>query len=459
MLTGTDIFDIIYELVGSKADREDLAAGRKHIARMKTQSSIKTQAKNLILQYPMLFSDDNSTSSMELISRAMEADYTSLMLVVLNKELSYYMDSSASSLEDILKKYHTNIDASRGLGIVNEQGEDIFLRPFFANVDRAMSKNTLYEACQTLLLTPEECYKRSVLNESIIPKCLLDEAGLTYHKDSVEGVNGGTYITNQNKVRPVMESFDIPLSEDGQSGVEVKSVSRPKRTAQGGSMDAKVSTVDFKKLNNLMPTLVTVKLRLIDKESRTPFEKEAMFGIKAVVHPLKSDDIRYYLANQVKDKFKLFRLIQWTTGEIKLVKDLILNQDAVKKTALDSKYKNTFWWRKLSSLANSSKIKALMNSKNAPIATATMCITMNDVNAIKNKNGIDLLNDMKAVDSIVKNYFLLGFIVVDDATEAVYIWNSDSKSFNYHTFKSIDKYGKERESGLDAMSALKSLLS
>lgn len=459
MLTGTDIFDIIFELVGSSDDKRDLSTGKKHIDRMRSQNSIKSQAKNLILQYPMLFSDDNSTSSMELFSRAMEAEYTSLMLVVLNKELSYYMDSNASSLEDILKKYHTNIDASKGLGIVNEQGEDIFLRPFFANVDRAMSKDTLHEACQNLLLTPEECYKQSVLNESIIPKCLLEEAGITYRNDSTEGVNGGTYFTNQNRVRPLMESFDIPLSEEGESGIEVKKVSRPKRAAQGGSMDAKVTNVDFKKLNNLMPTLVTVRLRLIDKESKTPFEKEAMFGIKAVVHPLKSTDVRYYLANQVKDKFKLFRLIQWTTGEIKLVKDLILNKDAVKKTALDSKYKNTFWWRKLSSLANSSKIKAMLNSKDAPIATATMCITMNDVNAIKNKNGIDLLNDMKAVDSIVRNYFLLGFAIIDDATEAVYIWNSDSKSFNYHTFKSIDKYGKERESGLDAMSALKSLLS
>jgi hypothetical protein len=534
-MIGSDLFRLILD-VSNDSDLKDAmekhAKGIKAITSKKGRS-VASLSKNLILQYPCLFSNDCAYDTIEMITRAMEHEYTTMLLLVVNDAISASGDKTnkINNVSDFLAQYHTNITANgdNALGTMNESykinfhGNDITMKD-------------LCEACITLLNPPENLFNEDVLNESNIPCVLLTEGkgkksrytsknqnikaakerereeiekkkaekaqeraradldrrtaqaqeaikdevsrsqqasdsteGETNPKDikkrkdkTKQGKGVSNVTTKQPNPNPAVNAEKVSNTNQSNEKIskkEEKKVDKEAREAISiGGRQAMVNNMDFKKINNLSPTIVTFDL-IYESEAGNLIKKPAMFGVKAVAHQLNSNDVRYYLSDTVKDKFKLFRFIQWTTGEIKLVKDLILNASSMKKMAVDTKHKNTFWWRKLSSLAEVSKIKTLMsNSKNMPVATSTMVITMNDVNAIKAKNGIDFLNNIKAVNKIIETYFLLGFIIVDESSEVAYIYNDSSKSFNYYSYNSLSKYGKEKAKNDNPVELLKSLL-
>lgn len=219
------------------------------------------------------------------------------------------------------------------------------------------------------------------------------------------------------------------------------------KEAENSSRNAAIIKNDYKKLNDLAPTLICCKVKFVEKDTKAETEKDVKFGVKGIVHPLLTEDVVYYLSDTVKDKNRLFRFIQWTTGEIKLFRDLLTSSDSMKKQALDSTSKNTFWWRKLKSLSQNHTIRGLLGKSfkkdKQPIPTATMIISKQDVDMIKAKHGIDLLNTPSNAYKIVREFFLLGFVVLDDSTEMAYIFNETSRQYDYYTYNALKNYSKD----------------
>lgn len=212
------------------------------------------------------------------------------------------------------------------------------------------------------------------------------------------------------------------------------------------------NTQELKKLNQLPPTMVKTQLVF-----NNGLKKDITFGVKAVVHTLHTDDIVYYLSDTVKDKSGLFKLIRWTTGEIKLFRDLIANVDTNKKLAIDSGKRNTFWWRKLQSMSQSHLIRGLIektSNEAKPVPTASMIISKTEVDQIKLKYGIDILNTPKHVQTIINSFFLLTFAVIDESTELVYIYDEGSRDYMVYTFKSLEKAGKNSTSDVEKLMSL-----
>jgi hypothetical protein len=378
--------------------------------------SIKFRAKDLVAQYPVLYSDNLSLKTVQLIGKALEHEYVHLLrLLVLNNGDADYKDT-----ETYLRGFHQNIYNN-------------------ANLDPTLLQSPVSEAliaeASKELLTP--------INEDLNTNVLNNDTVLKEHRALLEA--------------------------DGDE--ERQYDSRATRKIQGVG-DANISTIEIKKANDLSPTNVNVDIvytpKVLDPATKkyvastTPVSKTISFGVKCVAHLIDSRDIERYLPNSVITKTPIMRLIQFTTGEIKFFKDFLLAIDEMKDLAIKSNDRNTFWWEKLQTLAKTSKMTPWLNKMkgankvNQPIPITTMVISKENVDNIKHMHGIDIINKPGFANKIMKNFFLMTFVVVDESIETAYIYNDETRDFSTYSSKQLEGYSKSNN--VDMKDLYKALL-
>ena len=427
----SDLISLITDLSTDSEIVGRLGKAVNNAQKVRGKSSIKNRTKDLVLQYPLLASNSISSDTIHLTSRALENEYVNVLTVLLNSEIQTQFDKDeAKDTATFLKRYHTNIYRSGG-----------------AYQNESVSTNEIARANVELLESYDNVINLNILNKMSYPNSILKEA-----KDN-----------SKSKMVDIMKNTQKNIAERD------KKVSQKEREIEGREKNLKElefkyknnklnggAKINEKKLNDLSPTIVNATIKVKDGES--VYDKDIQFGVKCVIHPLQSEDIVYYLSDSVRDNSKFFRLIQWTTGEIKFFRDLVASLDTVKRTAVNSKNKDTFWWRKLKSMAQDNLVRRLLNAvgKNSstPIPTATLLISKQDVDAIKNKYSIDILNTPAHAGTIMKKFFLLGFVIVDEASQIAYLYNEVSKDFDYYTFNALKKAGKDETSDMDVTKSL-----
>lgn len=402
----SDLLTLIDELTSRGGDTLKHSMKQYKNYSSKSRNSIRNKTKDLILQYPVLASNSISSDAIQITSRALEHDYVNLLSVLINQKIFEEVDKDEAEVDVFLRKYHTNIYR----GAYSET----------TKVDMQKANNEL--------LTPfSETINLQNLNNLSFPNSILTEAE----------------ATTQDKIK---EREDKLKEREG----KIKEKETELRNRKPGN--AEISKMDFKKLNDMTPTMVKLSLKV--KSGENIFDKPITFGVKAVIHPLFSDDVIYYLSDILRDNSKFFRLIQWTTGEIKFFRDLVASLDTMKKTAITSTKKDTFWWRKLQSMAKNTFIRKLINkTEGEPVPTATMVISKQDCDVIKNRYGIDILNSPKYVMTIMKKFFLLGFVVIDESTNMVYLFNDVARDYDYYTLNALKSFGKD-ETDMDVAKSL-----
>jgi|GEM_PF-2909439 len=388
----SDLVRVALDLL--KMDRKGFEKGYKMGKAIKNPlgSSIKSRTKDLVLQYPLLLSDTISLDTATLLSRSLEHEYVNLVSILLNSSNIQKADGTKEiSATEFITQYHKNIN-----------------RSYFENVtptDIEKSHKSLLESIDSKLNT-------DILNNFTIPR-YLSEA-----KNSNAGGN-----------------------RNGQG------------VPQSSYVKANIDKYDIKKANDLTPTTVSATINwLVDQQVVT---QNITFGVKTVIHPVSSDDVVYYLSDTVKDSNKFFQLIRWTSGEIKLFKDLLLAVDMNKKMAKQNTSKDNYWWRKLSTMGKEAEVRKILGQadllkgkKGSPIPTATLCISKQDVDNIKNIHGLDLISNTGAVYKIMKKLFLLSFVIVDETTQIAYIFNDNTRDFNHFSFDSLKNFAKEKDTDL-----------
>lgn len=420
---------------------DNVRSGFKSVRNINQRNSIKHRTKDLILQYPILTSNSISSDAVQIASRALEHEYVNILTVLMNSEIEHEIDNQGDATASAyLKKYHTNI--YRGSSSYAESA----------------TVGELTKANQELLISFEESINSQNLNNLSFPNSILTE-GKERHDDkkkrSANQVLASVANDRYNRAKAQEQRNNEKQKDLDKKQRELNKKEREldNRDKYSPNADAGIQKMEIKKLNDMTPTLVKTTIKVKDKTAGI-FDKTITFGVKCVIHPLQSEDIIYYLSDSVKDGSKFFRLIQWTTGEIKLFRDLIASVDTVKKTAVTSVKKNSFWWRKLQSMARDNTIRRLFNRKDAPIPTATILISKQDVDGVKHRYGIDLLNNPESVEKIMKKLFLLGFVIIDESIRIAYIYNEVSKDFDYYTFNALKDFGKEETTDMDITKSL-----
>jgi hypothetical protein len=164
-----------------------------------------------------------------------------------------------------------------------------------------------------------------------------------------------------------------------------------------------------------------------------------VIGIKSVLHPISTDDMVDNVVEACKGNSKVLNFIRWTTGEIRFFKDFLFNIDGIKKDATRRGGKESKWWSTLKRRSTLAKIKNITRILGKQILpNTTLVLSMDEVDYIKNEFKYDIM-DISFIDKLMKRYFLLGLVVVDNSDQTAHFLFDGHTQFETHSFEGLKK--------------------
>ena len=199
----------------------------------------------------------------------------------------------------------------------------------------------------------------------------------------------------------------------------------------------KLSDNDVKKCNELVPTTLSLTLQVKDG-SNFGGVSNFVIGVKGLLHPVNSDDMISNLLSGYKSGNKFFNFLRWSSGEIKFIKDLILNMDNIREDVVRKHDKNgSGWWSALKRRRNIAALRRIKGSGRILPNTTIVC-SINEIDELKEAYGVDLMNPT-SIKKIMKTFFLLGFVVVDDSQELCHFIFDGENNYQVVSFNGLEK--------------------
>ena len=380
----SDVIQLIRDLASINADDGDKKSIGSTIGKLFSPDtrgeSIKKRARDSVMQFPVLVSDNISREALLLIRRALEFEYAAMLRIAI----------SASNLAEL----------------DGPESKRKFLRRFHNNVRSTGLFESLTDPVQFEIINKENL---AIFEEDLKKESLND-------------------LTIKNVGR---------LSE-----------TEAKHIIKESNHSVNITSSDIKKANDMMPTVLEIQIEMGDKMKTTSI----VVGVQCIAHLIPTDEMMYFIGRSVKEDSLIFRAIQWTTGEIRFFKDFLFSIDRIKAEARSVKSQSSKWWRRLRGMASSNRIRSFFNMHKF-IPNATIVMSMNEVETLKNTQGVDLFNS-DTVRSIMRNFFLLGFVIIDDIDEITYIFDEETGDYRNYSFSALKRETSSR-SDVD----LKSLIS
>ena len=185
-----------------------------------------------------------------------------------------------------------------------------------------------------------------------------------------------------------------------------------------GNAQVRMTDNDCKKANELVPTTLAVALNVKDN-GNFGGTVNFLIGIKTILHPVSSDEMVRNIVIGCRNSNKFFNFIRWTTGELTFIKDFILNIDGIKDDVINRmSSKESGWWAVLRNRKRAAKAKRIIPTGKEILPNASIVMSLDEVEMIKAEYGFDL-TDPNMIIKLMREYFLLSFVVVDPSQELV----------------------------------------
>lgn len=201
----------------------------------------------------------------------------------------------------------------------------------------------------------------------------------------------------------------------------------------------KIGPQDIKKLNDMQPYVLELTLLATKGDSSMAQYIKYNVGVKTTLHLGKSDVLIQNIVYVLRNKNPMFNFIRWTTGELSLLRDIVLNIKDINFNVVN-KYDSTGKF-----------ITALKRMKKKPIGInrsglsrtvpfATIVITSYEYNTILNEYGFDLKN-ITFARKVMDELYLMCFVIMDEATQTIDML-LDGSTTGFQTY-SLDILEKE----------------
>lgn len=192
---------------------------------------------------------------------------------------------------------------------------------------------------------------------------------------------------------------------------------------------------DVKKSNDITP--YGIQVRLIAKNEKNEFFQYIDFivGVKAVMHPIRSDEIITNIQRSIQNKSVVFKFLKWTTGEISLFKNIILNMDELK---MDASNRNNRWFPTLRRLK---KRKFGLHDITVPhgvVPNATLAISSYEADYLENNLSINI-RDANVAKRVMNNLFLVAFVIIDEATGTLNILYDGDSAYQTYSLEMLER--------------------
>lgn len=206
---------------------------------------------------------------------------------------------------------------------------------------------------------------------------------------------------------------------------------------QRNRMMVKLSDNDVKKSNELVPTTLSLSMTVKDGPNFGGVQN-FIIGVKGLMHPVQGNEMVSNLLSGFKSGNKFFNFLRWTTGEITFLKDLLLNVDGIKEDVVKKHSGGSHWWTTLKRRKSASRIKSFVSGKNKILPNASIVCSMEEIIELKETYGLDLMQT-KNIRKLMDEYFLLGFVIVDNSQELCYFIFDGETDLQAISFKGLEK--------------------
>ena len=428
-----DIMSLARKGRNATKDLEDLNS-------LNTQS-IARRAKGTTCLFPCIVSDSTPKDMAAVTTNNMDRVYASFVQTVIaaNPLIDITIDRSPL---DYMKRLHQNIKLE---SVINEKAL------FESENDLKALKSFMESECPNLTVSDE-------MYESTMSRVYKGEYKLFLSPDGSYGVafseavlNSDAYNDFKNQVKdhlsefnlrpfPVTEASTPTRSEILQGIVDNANASATADMLRTASKDLNTPRMldrDAKRVNELQPYGLSVRLMAVNDKKEFVQYIDFIVGVKAYMHIAKSRDLVTNIGNILKNRNFTFNFIRWATGEISFIKDLLLHLDDIKT---DSTYKTRGASAFLPTLKRlkEKKVQFSLSGINKLVPNATIVITSFEVEDIRNEYGFDV-RDIYFAKKLMKELFLLGFIIIDEGTETIDILYDGSDSFETYTLETLER--------------------
>ena len=394
----------------------------------KSYSSISKQASEGTMQFGLLVSKAMGMDIVQKVANAYERNCASFAQIVLtmNPTMDLSKDKDGA---DYLRNFHQNSDTT------TDMVDDALLNTSFSMENCTVLQRTF--TCESA------CFYKL--------KDELKEHGIDFNEGKLNDVVKPKPLKENRIILPkTKEQMKAVLEAGNTADNKTSNVNIKITNSDGGKLNTnKTEEIvmrnilrdnDVKKSNELVPTLLHIRVVATDSKGKNNVNKYVDFivGVKATIHPIKSEEMIENLVEACKNHDGFFKFIKWTTGEISFLQDFLLNISEAKKDVFNRTSGSSPWWIALKRRRVLAKMKKSMFISKRILPNAAIVITQEEAEYIKNNHGFDLM-DPVFVAKIMDKFFLLAFIVVDNSTEVVYLKYDGQNSYQTVSFAGLEK--------------------
>lgn len=195
---------------------------------------------------------------------------------------------------------------------------------------------------------------------------------------------------------------------------------------------------DVKKINDMKPYVLELKLLATKGETALAQYVTYDVGVKTTLHLGKSDVMIQNIVYVLKNKSAMFNFIRWTTGELSLLKDIILNLNDIHFN-IANKYDKTGKFITALKRMKKKPVKVTTAGLSKVVPFATMVITSYEYNIILNEYGFDLKN-VTFANKVMSELYLMAFVIMDEGSQTIDIlFDGSTTGFQTYSLELLEK--------------------
>ena len=385
--------------------------------------TITRGAKDSTFQFPCLIADSVPLDMANTMSRTLDKVYASFTQTWLSMNSVVDITINPTPL-DYLRKMHQNLKLEGSLNdlMVDPDDVDSYMEKVQDGKYKLyMSKDNSYgvvfnisnKTNRAILESHKELLKEHLSEIDMKPLESFYEADLADKADIID-----RFVTAQSGKASLQRQKDLAGISNG--------VQAPKLLDR-----------DIKKTNDMVPLGVQVRLVAVNDKKEFVQYMDFVVGVKTIMHVIQTDDMVDNLKRGIENKSLLFKFLRWTTGEISLFKDIILNLDEIKNDTVKKAGKSPFFGT-LQRLKNKKVGMTNFTVPHAIIPNATVVISSYEVDVLQNKYGIDIRKDAM-VRMLMNNLFLMAFVIMDEGSGTVSVFYDGDQTYQTYSIETLER--------------------
>ena len=396
--------------------------------------SIRGRADKFVMQFPMVVSDSVSVDTAETVRNQIELERAVNIKLVLDNTPVFDYDPNGGFLHQI----HTNVNIAESV-----EGEEE--KPYSA------PKSELDKMNKDELVEVKDLINESALNDYTLPRAFLESDMMNKIKSNRSTLlNEGVLVLGEAKndriakltgrngnsetvFREEAEELAQELAQESRPAdrYNAKGEKIPSMQSTGGSTTIDLQTA--KTLNNSIPIFINTTINFairpykadgtLDMNKVSYREKEVSFGVKAVQHVAQSQDIAFFLTDATKRSNFFAKLVNFTSGEMNLVKRLF-GIDKYKHAAEAYKRTKNSTWKNLLRLGDTENFRRYANRfgkniRDGIIPTTTLVISSAEEEQIFKKTGYKISEHVGFASTLYKDLYLQELMIVDEVNQII----------------------------------------